>query len=127
LSRKLIGALLEYSLPAARDLPSNLPDSWSIPGLRAASRGALRCSVMPLYDFRCRGCGHEFEALVRPPETSILCPSCRQSDVERMLSAFAVSTDERRSAAAKASRRAQIRGRKDAIIADEEYRRKHDD
>jgi len=82
---------------------------------------------MPLYDFRCRTCGHEFEALVRSPETSISCPACRRADVERMLSTFAVSTDDRRSAAAKASRKAQIRGRKDAIIADEEYRRKHDD
>ena len=82
---------------------------------------------MPLFDFRCRSCGHEFEALVRPPETSILCPSCQHGDVERMLSGFAVSTDERRSVAAKKSREAQIRGRKDAIIADEEYRRKHDD
>jgi putative FmdB family regulatory protein len=82
---------------------------------------------MPLYDYRCRACGHEFEALVRPPETSILCPVCQRDDVERMLSAFAVSTDERKAAAAKASRQAQIRGRKDAIIAEEEYRRKHDD
>jgi putative FmdB family regulatory protein len=82
---------------------------------------------MPLYDFRCRACGHEFEALLRPPENNVSCPACRHADVERMLSAFAVSTDERRSAAAKASREAQIRGRRDAIIADEEYRRKHDD
>lgn len=81
---------------------------------------------MPLYDFRCRACGHQFEALVRPPEKSILCPACQQADVERLLSAFAVSTEERRGAAAKASRKAQIRGRRDAIIADEEYRRNHD-
>jgi hypothetical protein len=43
-----------------------------------------------------------------------------------MLSSFAVSTAERRQAAAKASRHAQVRGRRDAIIADEEYRRNHD-
>jgi putative FmdB family regulatory protein len=81
---------------------------------------------MPLYDFRCRACGHEFEALVRSPETSISCPSCQQPDAERLLSSFAVSTAERSQAAAKASRQAQVRGRRDAIIADEEYRRNHD-
>jgi putative FmdB family regulatory protein len=81
---------------------------------------------MPLYDFRCCACGHEFEALVRPPETSILCPACQRPDVERLLSLFAVSTEERSRAAAKASREAQIRGRRDAIVADEEYRRNHD-
>jgi putative FmdB family regulatory protein len=81
---------------------------------------------MPLYDFRCRACGHEFEALVRPPEASVSCPACQQVDVERLVSLFAVDTDERRSAAAKKSREAQIRGRRDAIIADEEYRKNHD-
>jgi putative FmdB family regulatory protein len=92
------------------------------------SRTAPRATIthMPLYDFRCRACGHEFEALVRPTETSILCPACQRADVERLLSAFAVSTDERRSAAAKASREAQIRGRRDALVAEEEYRRNHD-
>jgi len=83
---------------------------------------------VPLFDFACRTCQHEFEALVRGGDTSSLeCPSCHGHDLERLLSPFAVSTDERTQAAAKASRARQIRGRKDAIIADEEYRRKHDD
>lgn len=81
---------------------------------------------MPLYDFVCRACGHEFEALVRPPE-DVHCPKCNGADLDKLLSAPAVSTEERSRAAAKASRQAQIRGRKDAIIADEEYRRHHDD
>ena len=83
---------------------------------------------MPLYDFVCRDCHHEFEALVRGGDTTSLeCPSCHGKSLERLLSSFAVNTDERRESAAKASRARQIRGRKDAIIADEEYRRKHDD
>jgi hypothetical protein len=46
--------------------------------------------------------------------------------LERLLSTFAVDSAERRQAAAKDSRRRQIAGRKDAIIAEEEYRQKHD-
>jgi putative FmdB family regulatory protein len=80
---------------------------------------------MPLYEYYCRACGHDFELLVRPPETP-RCPKCQSADLEKLLSDFAVDSEERRAAAAKASRERQIRARKDAIIAEEEYRRNHD-
>ena len=80
---------------------------------------------MPLFDFRCKNCGKTFEALVRSGEAPA-CPGCHASDLERQLATFALSTDERRAAAAKQSRRQQIAKRKDALIADEEYRQKHD-
>jgi putative FmdB family regulatory protein len=80
---------------------------------------------MPLFDFVCRSCHHEFEALVRTgtiPE----CPSCHGRDLERQLSTFAVDSAELRAAAAKDSRRRQIAKRRDSFIAEEEYRQKHD-
>jgi putative FmdB family regulatory protein len=80
---------------------------------------------MPLYDFRCRSCGGEFERLVRKEET-VECPSCRGQDLERLLSTFALSTDERRAAAAKQSRKLQIAKNRDKVVAEEEYRQKHD-
>lgn len=81
---------------------------------------------MPLYDFQCRACGHEFEALVRAGQEAPACPSCKTRDIERLLSTFAVSSAEKTQAAARDSRKRQIASRKDAIIADEEYRQKHD-
>ncbi len=80
---------------------------------------------MPLFDFECRNCGKVFETLVRPGETPA-CPACGGLELEKQLPTFALSTDERRAAAAKQSRQRQIAKRKDAIIADEEYRQKHD-
>lgn len=80
---------------------------------------------MPLYDFRCRSCGKLFETLVRTGD-SPTCPACGGADLEKQLATFALSTDERRAAAVKQSRQRQIAKRKDAIIADEEYRQKHD-
>jgi putative FmdB family regulatory protein len=81
---------------------------------------------MPLYDFQCRACGHEFEVLVRSGDPAPVCPSCKGGDIERLLSTFAVSYAEKSQAAARDSRKRQIASRKDAIIADEEYRQKHD-
>lgn len=43
---------------------------------------------MPLYDFRCRQCGEQFEELV-PAGSSAPCPACGSTDVERMLGRFA--------------------------------------
>jgi putative FmdB family regulatory protein len=80
---------------------------------------------MPLYDFHCRACGHEFEALVRGSESPV-CPSCQSRDLERLLSGFAFSSEERSQAAAKASRQRQLRARKDEIVAEEEHRIRHD-
>jgi putative FmdB family regulatory protein len=40
---------------------------------------------MPLYEYRCRLCAHEFEVLVRSGDKPA-CPSCRADDLERLLS-----------------------------------------
>ena len=81
---------------------------------------------MPLYDYHCRACGHEFEALLRTGDPTPVCPTCKSADIERLLSTFAVSYAEKTQAAARDSRKRQIAARKDALIADEEYRQKHD-
>ena len=75
---------------------------------------------------KCRECGREFEALVRPGGDSPACPDCSSRDLERQLSSFAVTYAEKTAAAAKDSRKRQIAARKDAVIAEEEYRQKHD-
>jgi putative FmdB family regulatory protein len=81
---------------------------------------------MPLYDFHCRSCGNEFEALVRAQDPPVACPSCKGADLERLPSGFAVSSVEKSAAAALGSRKRQIRANKDKIVADEEYRKEHE-
>jgi putative FmdB family regulatory protein len=58
---------------------------------------------MPLFDYVCRGCGREFEALVRaghPPA----CPACGGADLEQKIAGFAVKSAERTQQFAAANR-----------------------
>jgi putative FmdB family regulatory protein len=81
---------------------------------------------MPIYDFRCKSCGNEFEALSRPQDPPIACPSCKSNDLEKLLSGFATSTAESRAANALSSRKRQVSAHKDKVVADEEYRKEHE-
>lgn len=77
---------------------------------------------MPLFDFRCRTCSHQFEALVRPTDTDAReCPACHGRDLERLLATFAVSSEEKtRAAADKQVKRAAAIGRQESIVAHRE-------
>lgn len=46
---------------------------------------------MPIYEFHCHRCHHEFEKLVFRPSETIACPECKSKKVDRMMSAFAFS------------------------------------
>ncbi len=48
---------------------------------------------MPIYEFRCLGCGHIFEilSLVRDAEGGVFCAQCGSDGVERLLSRVAYS------------------------------------
>ena len=54
---------------------------------------------MPLFEYACRACDHEFEALVRGTETPE-CPSCHGTELQRRLSVFAAHTNGAPAAAA---------------------------
>ena len=43
---------------------------------------------MPIYDFRCRACGHGFETLVRSG-LAPNCPQCASAELERLFSPIA--------------------------------------
>jgi putative FmdB family regulatory protein len=46
---------------------------------------------MPLYEYACRECAHQFEALVRGADTP-QCPACHATALDRRFSAFAAHT-----------------------------------
>ncbi len=80
---------------------------------------------MPLYDFKCRACGHEFEGLVLPARTPPACPSCQGQDLERLISSFAVSSEERSQAALKGAKKAYQRSQRDKNVHEREHLIEH--
>lgn len=51
---------------------------------------------MPLYEFSCRNCGHEFVELVRSPSSDfkVTCPACSGTELQRKISSFAFRASE---------------------------------
>jgi putative FmdB family regulatory protein len=47
---------------------------------------------VPIYEFTCRDCDHQFEELVKVngSATAVACPHCGSDDTQRLLSVFAV-------------------------------------
>jgi putative FmdB family regulatory protein len=80
---------------------------------------------MPLFDFRCRACGHQFEALIRPADPAPpRCAACGGDDLEKLLPTFAVSSEERtREAATKKRKKEAAVARRDNIAMDIEAER----
>jgi putative FmdB family regulatory protein len=48
---------------------------------------------MPVYEYRCRGCGKDFEKYLPRTSSGATCPSCDSADVMRKLSVFGMKTD----------------------------------
>ena len=49
---------------------------------------------MPLFDFLCKDCEATSEVLVRSAKEKVACPQCGSKNVERLLSTFAVRSQE---------------------------------
>jgi putative FmdB family regulatory protein len=81
---------------------------------------------MPIYEYECRGCGHQFELLVLK-DTVAACPECRGKKLEQLLSGFAVSSESTRQSNIQAARRklAASSNYKDQKVAEAEEIKEH--
>lgn len=53
---------------------------------------------MPIYEYKCEGCGTQFEKLVRASSPAVACPSCGDAKVEQQYSTFAAQAGGGKSA-----------------------------
>ena len=63
---------------------------------------------MPIFEYACQDCGHEFEALTRS-STQPQCPNCHSMSLEKKLSVFATANSAN-AGAARAEKAAAMAG-----------------
>jgi putative FmdB family regulatory protein len=81
---------------------------------------------MPIYDFKCADCGEEFEAFIRGTDTAA-CPSCQGSNLEQLISMFAVDSESTRQSHLKVAREKNKKIQRDKAIAEHEQAHNHHD
>lgn len=75
---------------------------------------------MPIFEYKCRSCGHCFEKLVRHGVTPD-CPACNAADPEQLLSLPGISTQKTRSHSIGVARKTASGIKRDKDHAQREY------
>lgn len=81
---------------------------------------------MPLFEYRCKGCGAEFELLVRKGDRPA-CASCGGADLEKLLSGVAIKSESTHALALKAARKRDAKQGAENARAQREYELHHND
>ena len=80
---------------------------------------------MPLFEFQCRSCERQLEALVRPGSEKLTCADCGSTDLERLQSLFAVSSETTRGTALASGRKRAASQQRDAAMSEREHQINH--
>ena len=81
---------------------------------------------MPIYEYSCEACGHQFETLVlgkADPE----CPSCQGRDLERLLSLPRVHSSSTRALSMRAAKKRDKAQATDRVVEQRKYEQAHND
>ena len=81
---------------------------------------------MPIFEYRCTSCHHEFETLVRTGDTPA-CPKCAGQELTKLLSLPAIKSDSTHALALKAAHRRDKIQQGDKAREQREYELHHDD
>lgn len=81
---------------------------------------------MPIFEYNCRGCGHQFETLLLHGATAV-CPNCTSVDLEKLLSVPAVKSQSTHANALKAAKKRDKKQGEERVRAQREYELHHND
>jgi|SRR5579864_7550272 len=74
---------------------------------------------MPVFEYKCRHCGHQFELLLLHSSPAPECPVCQKLDLEQLISLCAMSSEATRKANLSAAHA------KAAAVRNERQRQEH--
>ncbi len=78
---------------------------------------------MPIYEYKCRSCGHQFEKIVKFSETPN-CASCESSDLEKLINAPGIRTAKSRRRPEAQERSARSGVHKELKVAESDFLKK---
>ena len=81
---------------------------------------------MPIYEYACKTCNHQFEILVRSGDTPV-CAACGSAELERVLSLPAVNSEGTRARALAAAKRRDTAQATERTQEQLKYERSHND
>ena len=80
---------------------------------------------MPIFEYRCEACKHEFEALVRGSAVPV-CEKCSSEKLEKLLSLPAIKSDSTHGLAMRAAQRRDKKMGAEREYTQREYEKNHD-
>jgi putative FmdB family regulatory protein len=82
---------------------------------------------MPMFEYKCRGCGNQFEMLVRKGQDTPACPKCQSQELEKLLSIPAVQSESTHGLAMKAAKKRDKIAGSEKAREQREYELHHND
>jgi putative FmdB family regulatory protein len=82
---------------------------------------------MPIFEYSCKACGREFEALVRANSAAPACPACSSADLEKLISRPAIKSDSTHALALKAAKKRDQKAGSEKAREQREYELHHND
>ena len=82
---------------------------------------------MPIFEYSCKNCGKEFEALVRSNSPVPSCPSCSSADLEKLISRPAIKSESTHGLAMRAAQKRDKKAGAEKAREQREYELHHND
>ena len=82
---------------------------------------------MPIFEYSCKQCGKEFEALVLPTTSAPACPACHGVELEKLISSPAIKSESTHALAMKAAKVRDKKAGAEKAREQREYELHHND
>lgn len=90
-------------------------------------RRSYTLALMPIYEYECLACGHQFEYLVLATSPAATCPSCQGKELKTLISMCTMSSESTRQANLKVAQRKAAAGHKERQHEDHKHLHEHFD